>query len=334
MSEVLTTEARTASVSYDLLNGTSQGFQDVVMRIAAWARAQPFEPLNLSTGVHTITPEAAERLLNRNGQNRPVSFSTVLNYAMQMRNNQWAVTGQPIIINKNGMMEDGQHRALAAYLGKQTFATFVVTGVEPGLFAFLDNSRPRTGGDTLRTAGVNGLSTHIAAVVKGLAGPWDAGALRIRGRASPITMSNREVLAYAQANPSLIEAAKVVQGTYKYNARRFTNAAVATFFGWKVIQEFGEDALDQFMTALNDQGLPEGNPVLAFKRKLEANKIVNKRTRTTPPPLSMAEMLAYAIKAFNAMHAGQALTEKKLKLSIDEEFPQFQVDSEPEAEAA
>jgi hypothetical protein len=252
-----------------------------------------------------------------------------------MANNQWPMTGQPVIINKNGLMEDAQHRAWASYLGKQTFTTFVVTGVEPNLFPYIDNSRPRSGGDTLRTAGVNGLSTHISAVVKGLAEPWDAGTLRFRGRSSITPMSNREILGYVQKNQGLVDACKLVQGNYKYAARRFTNSAVASFFGWKVIEHFGEDDLDQFMTAMVDPELPEGNAVLAFRKKLEANKVVNKKTRTTPPPLSMAEILAYAIKASNAMHAGQSLTAKSLKLTIDEEFPQFQIDeAEQMAEAA
>jgi hypothetical protein len=54
-----------------------------------------------------------------------------------MRLGQWKRTGEPVIVDTDGWLEDAGHRCWSCYFGKVTFPSYVVTDVpaEPNLFA-------------------------------------------------------------------------------------------------------------------------------------------------------------------------------------------------------
>lgn len=57
-----------------------------------------------------ITPEIATHYLSGNKSNRTVSNSTVTKYASDMSSGNWRLTHQGILIGKNNVVVDGQHR--------------------------------------------------------------------------------------------------------------------------------------------------------------------------------------------------------------------------------
>jgi hypothetical protein len=99
--------------------------------------------------VENITPTKAERYLRFcNGHNRPLRPRTVQKYAADMRDGLWLFTGEPIIFDASGNLDNGQHRCHASVESGCTFKAVVVRGVKADAFIAMDNGAPRKVSDT------------------------------------------------------------------------------------------------------------------------------------------------------------------------------------------
>jgi hypothetical protein len=338
--------------TFNLLTGSPLAFRNVILAFERWRREQPKTPFTLTTGWHAITPHLAEELLQRNFKNRTVHFPTVVAYAVQLVNGQWKKTGQPLIFTDDEELLDGQHRLWACYLTGRSFETFVITGVEHQemLFAYVDNSKPRTAGDALETAGINGLSRHVAAVINGLAHRYDQKALVVSGRVNVGKLSNHEVLGYMTDHPELMEAAKYVEQNYK-TAKTRLGPEIATFMAWRIGEiGGGTEPIDEFLIAMTANDLPTGHPVKLLRALLNpdlpgfakkgtkaeqaALARITARVKVTKMGLNLA--LAFAITAFNHMQQGELMIDK-LILDPSGPVPEIEladpVAAEVEAEA-
>jgi len=320
------------------MTATARNFVDAEQRFAAWAKNQERVPLAAETGWIEITPQIAERWLTRNARNRKANFATIEAYAIQIVNDQWKRTGQPIIFTDAGMLLDGQHRLWAIYLTGHPAWSYVLTDVphEEDLFAFVDNSRPRTAADALHIVGVNGLANRLTAIVRNIAWRWDQGLMRIRGAAPMPKPSNREVMGYVQEHPELLRAVKLMEANHKTAAKRLDDPVVAGFLAWKIVELHGDDALDRFMSGLIAKDLSDSDPLALLQRRLERHeraKTASRRSSAARDRLTQTDILAVSIKAFNGMIRGQPMRPSGLNLVLDENFPTL-VEPMLEAEAA
>lgn len=112
-----------------------------------------------------ITPKDAEKLLGRNTINRSVRPRRVDQYAKQIVNGQWQVTGEAIKVATDGTLLDGQHRLLAVIKSGIPTAFFVIDGLDPEVFKVLDSGLTRSGGDALSGIGFSD-SKEVAAISK------------------------------------------------------------------------------------------------------------------------------------------------------------------------
>ncbi len=96
-----------------------------------------------------IGPKEADALLLASKANRPLRKGRVQRYARDMLAGDWHVSPQPIVLNGDGRLVDGQHRLQAVVLSglAQTFC--IVSGAETAVVAALDNGLPRSLGDQL-----------------------------------------------------------------------------------------------------------------------------------------------------------------------------------------
>lgn len=325
------------AVKLDLYNATPYAFAEIESQFRKWASGQTLPPLDAVTGWMEVTPQRAEAWLMRNAQNRKTNFATIEAYSQQMINDQWKRTGQTITFSAKEMLVDGQHRLWAALLSGCTFNCYVITDLphEKNIFAFIDNVRPRSAADALQTAGVNGKSSQVAKIVKELAWPWDREALLIRGRVPMVAMMNHEVLSYQQEHLELLTAVKLVYANYKAAAGKL-GTTVAGFVAWKILELYDETILEGFMTAVggDSAALPPGHPVAALLKILaeheaakaakaygKVGKLSKMRMRQINALLTMTEVLAYTIKAFNLMQIGARV--QKLAFDRAEAMPQF-----------
>lgn len=100
-----------------------------------------------------ITPEMAQDMLAVVVRNRPIRLTMVNTYASDMRNDRWLFTPEPIIVDKNGGVLDGQHRLQAVVDTGIARQFLVISNVDPDLIDVLGIGRGRTAADVLRIEG-------------------------------------------------------------------------------------------------------------------------------------------------------------------------------------
>ncbi len=112
----------------------------------------------------TLTPELAKELLKKNIGNRDLK-GIKNSYVSQMKSGAWKENGEPIIIDVNGVVKDGQHRLYAVIEANHTYKVPLISGVEPDVMDTIDTGTNRSLHDVLK---LNGFKYHSlkASVVK------------------------------------------------------------------------------------------------------------------------------------------------------------------------
>jgi hypothetical protein len=324
----------TPLITLDLSKASSAAWTAALDKFEEHRQAQhgTLPPLDMPNGWYTVTPEMAESLLLRNpvGANRKPTQATTGYYARQMAKGDWKKTGQPIIFTKQGKLVDAGHRLWACYFSGASFDTYIITDVDDTdgtLFAYIDNSKPRNASDALVTAGLNGLSKLLAAVVK-IAVHYEndcytANKVKALDRMSPI-----EIIDYVQRRPNISKAARYMVGEHKAAASIIFYKDVATFAAYQILDLHGEEVLDEFMGELDQDDHDEDTVFYALQKVLIANKNASEKNAMSKP-----QVLACVIKAFNALARGEPMTAKKIPLRVNEKFPSF-IAPQPEQLAA
>jgi len=221
----------------------------------------------ITTRVETITPEVSKYYLERNKHNRPVNVSNVNKLVHALENKEWQVNGQPIIIDWNDNVGDGQHRFMACMETGISFDTVVVRGISPDAFKTIDTGKVRSAGDVLNISGVvSKKSSKIASIVKKYRGFTEECVTR------PKPMSNTEVLqSYDHNQTFYLEGLEMGRDFY-------TNNPHISDTQWSVafLALFDLDRGVEYLKALRDQ-IDDVAPVT--KSILIANKGKSKEAR-------------------------------------------------------
>ena len=108
----------------------------------------------IKTEVVLITPKLAQEILKNNHVNRRLNKNLVKFYAYQMRSNQWKLTGQGITIDRNGNLQDGQHRLHAIIECDIAIKFLLITGTEPDCNINYDHGKTRSAADAMQIIGI------------------------------------------------------------------------------------------------------------------------------------------------------------------------------------
>ena len=112
-----------------------------------------------------IDPASAAAILSeRNKGNRPPKPNKVQQFATDMANGAWGLTGDTLKFAPDGRLLDGQNRLAAAVRANKRFKTHVVFGIDPALFGRMDIGKPRNPADVLHIAGYKYASTLASAL--------------------------------------------------------------------------------------------------------------------------------------------------------------------------
>jgi hypothetical protein len=112
-----------------------------------------------------IDPHSAGMILtDRNQGNRPPKPNKVQQFAADMANDRWGVTGDTLKFAPDGRLLDGQNRLAASVRANKPFKTHVVFGIDPALFGRMDIGKPRNAADVLHIAGYKYASTLASAL--------------------------------------------------------------------------------------------------------------------------------------------------------------------------
>lgn len=114
--------------------------------------------------VRAVDPPMARALLELNTSNRPASSPTLKKYEARMRRG-WKLTGETIIVSRNGALLNGQHRLHACISSGRTFQVFLVFGIDDDAFAFMDIGKTRGASDIFSIYGVSNAASMSAAAL-------------------------------------------------------------------------------------------------------------------------------------------------------------------------
>ena len=116
-----------------------------------------------------LNPELAKRLLKKNVGNRDLKNRCYNSYINQMKNGSWKENGEPIIIDKNGIIKDGQHRLMAVIEANYSYHCPIISDVEPNVMDTIDTGTNRSLSDVLKFNGFiynNEIATLIKSIKK------------------------------------------------------------------------------------------------------------------------------------------------------------------------
>lgn len=99
-----------------------------------------------------ITPSIACAIMRRNTHNRPFSAARSAKYAKIILDGRWRVTTEGIALDKNGVLQDGQHRLEAIKSTGVPTKLLIWFGSDPENFEVIGTGAPRTTGETAAIA--------------------------------------------------------------------------------------------------------------------------------------------------------------------------------------
>ncbi len=116
--------------------------------------------------VMDINPDLARYWLTLSDGNRSFRGNAIVRYAEDMKAGRWALTGDPIGFNTQGVLIQGHHRLRACVLSGVSFRSAVAIGLPDDAFMVMDSGVNRTPGDTLGLALSSRNATRIAALAR------------------------------------------------------------------------------------------------------------------------------------------------------------------------
>lgn len=106
--------------------------------------------MTLTTKVEMWTPKKAQTALETSaesgGYQRKISPHSANKYAKDMREGNFRLTAEPIIIDSEGTIQNGQHRLLAVVLSGESMKFNTTRNADPSDFLVIDRGLPRRAG--------------------------------------------------------------------------------------------------------------------------------------------------------------------------------------------
>lgn len=250
----------------------------------------------------TITPALAEVILERNPANRKISEVAVRRYATDMSDGRWQFNGETIIIDKDGMLNDGQHRCHSAILSGASFDTLVAVGVERESRETLNTGKIRIVADHLQMKG------HVDANNLGYAARtyWQLQTFGRTHTSSDRRPTQAQINETIEDHPGLVESLK-----YGHKARKARIGPVGLMAGLKLwLGERDPSADQKFFQPLV--------AAIGFAGKYDPAYLLHKRLVESDRQQE-SERTLLIFKAWNAYRTHAPI--RLLKIVPGEEFP-------------
>lgn len=210
-----------------------------------------------------MNPGLAGELLKRNPDNRNIRETKVLQYERDMRACRWEFNGEPIIISKDGLINDGQHRLRALVEANVTVPLLFVFGVEREARLTVDQGAARSAGDYLGMEGVenSAAAASIGRMVIAIERERHARLYRAQD------VTNIEIRRRVQADSKIADAARYAMSHYKYTRAFAAPAVVGTAF-YLLSEVHPDDAKDFMDQVCVGENLRRTEPAYAVRDAL------------------------------------------------------------------
>lgn len=254
-----------------------------------------------------ITPTQAKIMLEINTHNLPIRDSLVEKYADAMRRGYWRYTRQPIIITKDGVIQDGQHRLRGIVKSNVPCQFDLAFGADPDDFAYIDTGRTRVAGDIFAMHGVKNAKL-MASAVRWIEA-YRSNTISIQGSQKAYTSA--ELYEIYLTMPNLQESA--------HHAGLMARSKLAPkspmcAMHYLCAQKDRDQANSFFSAVATGEGLVFGDPALALRNHLVMNLASERR-------ISTRKIAALTVRAWNRMRQGE--TAKMIRWAEGDPFPKI-----------
>lgn len=164
--------------------------------------------VNMEARWEQITPDYARYVWNNlNKVNRKVKVKNANKIAKAVATGKFVATGETIIFDSNGDLQNGQHRIYGVCKGGKPIVALVVRGSNPRNFTKIDRGATRGADDCLHIRGVEHADAvaRLARRVKQFESTQSKKPSVSRRGA---TLDNDDVLSFVDARPALVESVK------------------------------------------------------------------------------------------------------------------------------
>ena len=213
--------------------------------------------------VITLTPGLAGELLRRNPENRSLRDVKVRQFVQDIRDGRWVFNGEPFLISKEGLLNDGQHRANAIVEANVPITAILTFGVERDSRYTVDQGGARTASDYLSMQSIQN-ATVQASIARQVIGYE-----RSEGKSLKPSQfaTNAEILQRVYTDPKIGDAAHFAAG-HRKGSKLFAAPAIIGFCFY-VLSEIDADAGRKFMTQVcNGEGLRQKDPAYTIRDRL------------------------------------------------------------------
>lgn len=252
----------------------------------------PFPDSPPKVSVVAVSPETAQRWLDRNDNNRRIRPATVAQYARDMANGRWQITGESVKFNEDGVLLDGQHRLAAIVKAGVTVQLVVMRGIPDAAQRVMDTGRARTASDALTMKGERHSSTLAASARLAL------GVIADEPDPGKYAPTHAEVEQFVTDNPDLRTAAEFASQVAR---RTDCPPAVVAYTFWAIARASdAQRAADFWVAAADKVGLRAGDPVIALTNRFA-------EARRNRERLTKRIYLSLIFRAWNARRGGKTM---------------------------
>jgi hypothetical protein len=273
-------------------------------------------PVHVSTQL--VTPEIAKRLLARMANDRPLSKNTLLNYTEVMRRGEWRFNGDPIRLNSEDRLIDGQHRLHAIIDSGKPQKMLVISGLDNEVFDTIDVGKKRSSADLLGIAGYQNVFA-LAATARALI-IYESGVYWASEAAKNLDYNptGKQIVSYVDRNPDVAQCVRQMQAQYGSAMRVVAPSAAGLAYTLAWRQHHGK--ADEFMSGVGGMVPTERNdPRWVVREYLSRQKHESMTKR-----LTSLQAQAVMVKAANLFFAGLPATTSTLRFQPETHwFPRF-----------
>lgn len=237
-----------------------------------------------------MTPEIARSLLTRNTNNRKIRRGLVVKLRQDIIDGQWHLTHQPVAIDVNGTVLDGQHRLTAIAESGISVPLMLATECQPETMIAVDTGNTRTVGDVMTIDGTKN-ATAKAAIMRLYKSYFDQPDLMWSGRNVYSVQTIKESVQSVPDFDDVLNIAKKATREFKL----LTTSALGAFILLAIDAGYSLAEIESFLYKLStgDSVVPT-DPIYAYRQYLinstKSKYIHGKRTQ---------RLIADFIKLFN-----------------------------------
>lgn len=215
-----------------------------------------------------MTPDLAVELLRKNPDNRGVRRSKVEQIVKDIVANRWTFNGEAVLVSKEGLLNDGQHRCNAVIEANMGIKTLITFGLERESRTTLDQGVARVASDYMVMAGTP-IATTAAAIIRFLIAYENAEGKSLGQRAS---ISNAEIVARYSADPQIAESARFASRHHKDYRRKATPQIIG--FCHAVFSRINADDANTFLEQVCvGENIRKTYPAFAVRAGLDRDRI-------------------------------------------------------------